>query len=84
MDFSSSFKKPFKSHVLYKHRSPKGFGNDSNHNYQRILSDHPRDEDSATTSSVVNLHHRREVIIKIDADDNCVASNQTGSPFTEI
>ena len=43
---------------------------DSDHNYQRILSDHPRDEDNTTTSSAVDLHHRREVIVKIDAVDN--------------
>ncbi|KAM7479483.1 hypothetical protein LguiA_027696 [Lonicera macranthoides] len=78
------YRKSFKSHGSYKHHSPKGSGDDSEHNYQRILSDHPRDDNSATTSSVDDLHHRREVIVKIDADDNFHGDDKTGSPSTGI
>ncbi|KAM7478938.1 hypothetical protein LguiA_027151 [Lonicera macranthoides] len=70
MDLSSSFKILFKSHSSYKHHSPKGSDDDSNPNYKRILFNHPRDEDSSTTSSIVDLHHRHEVIVKIDTNDN--------------
>ncbi|KAL2459933.1 Mechanosensitive ion channel protein 5 [Abeliophyllum distichum] len=77
MDFSSSFKKSFKSHGSYKHTRKISAEEDSNAEQQPILSHHQRD--SSTSSAAVHSHHmsrssldfadRREVIVKIDSGD---------------
>ncbi|KAL6965145.1 hypothetical protein U1Q18_036199 [Sarracenia purpurea var. burkii] len=78
MDFSSSFKKSFKSHGSYKLHSRKisaGGGDDMYHEELPILSDH-RDVDDRRRShhsdmkSAGDRNDRREVIVKIDGGDD--------------
>ncbi|KAA8546140.1 hypothetical protein F0562_020966 [Nyssa sinensis] len=69
MDFSSSFKKSFKSHSSYKHSrkiSASG-GDDVYHEEQPILSDH---RDNNLTMKTVDPIYDPEVIVKIDGRDH--------------
>ncbi|CAI9769783.1 unnamed protein product [Fraxinus pennsylvanica] len=90
MDFSSSFKKSFKSHGSYKHTRRISAGNseeDTNAEQQPILSYHQRD------SRTVNTHHkslspidfadRREIILKIDGGDRNTAPNNNSTIWRE-
>ncbi|XP_022896682.1 mechanosensitive ion channel protein 6-like [Olea europaea var. sylvestris] len=82
MDFSSSFKKSFKSHGSYKHTRKISVGNseeDTNAEQQPILSDHQRDFPIVDTHhkslSPIDFADRREVIVKIDGGDRNTTPN---------
>uniref|UniRef100_A0A5B7C696 Mechanosensitive ion channel protein n=1 Tax=Davidia involucrata TaxID=16924 RepID=A0A5B7C696_DAVIN len=79
MDFSSSFKKSFKSHNSYKHsrKISAGGSDDVYHEEQPILFDHRNDNN--LTMDAVDLGCRPEVIVKIDGG-NQYGMGPAGSP----